>query len=99
MVFGIFLPISLISVRLESPTSSLLLKTQILKYVSILRFEFFARLEFELSRTNTRLCGRTLISQNVPHRCNQAIEKPEAFPVAGHSLAVGHWQRPDNFTS
>ena len=40
----------------------MLLKIQILKYISILWFEFLTRLEFELSETNTRLYRQTLIN-------------------------------------
>jgi len=36
----------------------LLLKIQILKYISILRFEFLTRLEFDLYRANTRVNGQ-----------------------------------------
>ena len=44
-----------------SLVTALLLKIQILKYISILRFEFITRLEFELSSSNSRLYGQTLI--------------------------------------
>ena len=45
-----------------SLVTALLLKIQILKYASILRFGFITRLEFELSSSNSRLYGQTVIS-------------------------------------
>ena len=45
-----------------SLVTALLLKIQILKYTSILRFGFITRLEFELYSSNSRLYGQTLIS-------------------------------------
>jgi hypothetical protein len=38
---------------IKSPEASGLLKIQILEYLIMLWFEFFARLEFELYRANT----------------------------------------------
>jgi hypothetical protein len=40
-----------------------LLKIQILEYLSMLWFEFFTRLEFELYRANTRHYGQALIKE------------------------------------
>ena len=62
----------------------MLLKIQILKYISILRFEFFTRLEFELSETNTRLYRQTLIN-NILYWVNSQntgiISKPEKISL------------------
>gem|GEM_PF-3769840 len=52
----------------------MLLKIQILKYVSILRFGFFTRLEFDLSRENTRVYGPTLSSGKVCVDYPQVLE-------------------------